>query len=70
MCEIIVVIAVLLHCQIGRRDYMALSDCEVLGHSVGVAMSDVIFNSRTLDYMTPTACDGEENSDETYNYIY
>ena len=39
---------------------MTLLDCEVLGHSVRVAMSDMIFNSQTLDYMTPTTCDSEK----------
>jgi hypothetical protein len=33
---------------------MALSDCELLGCSVGLAGSDVIFKSRTLDYITHT----------------
>jgi hypothetical protein len=38
---------------------MALSDCELLGCSVGLAESNVVFKSRTLDYMIPT-CDGEK----------
>ena len=33
---------------------MGLSDCELLDRSVGLTESDVIFKSRTLDYMTPT----------------
>ena len=40
-------------------EYMGLSDCELLDRSVGLAKSDVIFKSRTLDYMTPT-CNGEK----------
>jgi hypothetical protein len=38
---------------------MALLDCELLGRSVGLAGSDVIFKSRTLDYITHTY-DGEK----------
>ena len=34
-------------------EYMGLSDCELLDCSVGLAESDMIFKSRTLDYMNP-----------------
>jgi hypothetical protein len=48
---------------------MALLDCELLGRSVGLARSDVIFKSQTLDYITHTY-DGEKKTQTTYTTTY
>jgi hypothetical protein len=57
------------HWKTRGRHYMALSDCKLLGCSVGLAESDVVFKSRTLDYMTPN-CDGEKKTQTTHMTTY
>ena len=47
------------HWKTCRRHYIVLSGCELLGCSVRLAKSDVVFKSRTLDYMTPS-CDSKK----------
>ena len=60
-----VVASTIYHFVFSQMEYMGLLDCELLDRSVGLAESDVIFKSRTLDYMTPT-CDGEKKTQTTH----
>ena len=54
-----IVASTIYHFIFSQMEYMGSLDCELLDRSVGLAEFDVIFKSRTLDYMTPT-CDGEK----------